>query len=133
MSLGDVERVKLPRQTDYIEWTFLARVISRFAVARRDGAEMCVRLLLDLVETLVESTCRSKFPRTKIGPSGMLSYQVSVSTLDLDELNILVEFEFEFKLKFEVNFKFRFEFRFEVQGRVEVELHLEVNIIWRRR
>ena len=93
MSVAEVESLKLPSlPADYIEWTFLARVISRFAVSRRDGSEACLHLLLDLVETLAQSTCPSKFPRTKIEANGTVSFTISISTLDLDELNVLVDF-----------------------------------------
>ena len=92
MPLGEVEKMLLPRQEDYLEWTFLARVISRFAVARRDGAETCLRLLLDLIEALADSTCTAEFPRTRIKANGSHSYTISIFTLDIEELNPLVDF-----------------------------------------
>mgnify|MGYP006137861257 CR=1 FL=1 len=92
MPVPDVERTLLPRQEDYLEWTFLARVISRFAVARRDGAETCLHLLLDLIEALADSTCTTEFPRTKTKANGSHSYTVSIFTLDIEELNSLVDY-----------------------------------------
>lgn len=92
MPVAEVEKTLLPRQKDYIEWTFLARVISRFAVARRDGAEACLRLLLDLIAALVDGTCTSEFSRTRIKADGSHSYTISIFTLDLEELNALVDY-----------------------------------------
>ena len=92
MPVPEVEKTLLPRQEDYLEWTFLARVISRFAVARRDGAEVCLRLLLDLIEALADNTCTAEFPRTKIQTNGSRSYNVSIFTLDIEELNALVDY-----------------------------------------
>ena len=92
VSTAEVEATKQPPQDSYLEWTFLARVISRFAVARRDGAVACVHLFLDLMEALVNNTYAAEFPRCKIKASGSYSYSISVFNVDVAEMAALAEY-----------------------------------------
>ena len=92
MPVAEVEKTLLPRQKDYIELTLLARFISRFAVASRDGAEACLRLLLDVIAALVDRTCTSEFCRTRINADGGHSHTISIFTPHLGELDALLEY-----------------------------------------
>ena len=92
LSSAEVEATKQPPQDSYLEWTFLARVISRFAVARRDGVVACMHLLLDLMEALVNNTYPAEFPRSKIKATGSYSYSISVFNVDVTEMDALAEY-----------------------------------------
>lgn len=83
VSEEEVEKTRQPPQ-EYLEWTFLARVISKYAKAR--NANACIGLTRHLIRTLVNGTYSSSFSKTKINGNGSSSYEFSMFSMDIDEL-----------------------------------------------
>jgi hypothetical protein len=91
MSRAEVEALQKPPRA-YLEWTFLARVISRFAKKTREGAAACVELTLQLINTLVDGTYRKEFPKTKVQGNGSSSHEISLFSMDIQELAAMVRY-----------------------------------------
>ena len=92
MPRAEVEALLRPPRASYLEFTFLARVISRFAKRAREGAEACVELTLQLVDRLVDGTYRKEFPKTIIQGNGSSSHSFSMFSMDIEELAALVRY-----------------------------------------
>lgn len=91
MTQAEVEALKKPPRA-YLEFTFLARVISRFAKRAREGAEACVELTLQLINTLVDGTYRKEFAKTKIQGNGSSSHEFSMFSMENEELAAMVRY-----------------------------------------
>jgi hypothetical protein len=92
MSNEEVVAIKKPASDQYLEWTFLARVINRFAKKSREGAVACVDFTLQLIDTLLDGTHAATFPKTKIKGSGSFSYEFSMFRINVDELAAMARY-----------------------------------------
>jgi hypothetical protein len=92
MPRAEVEALLKPPRTSYLEFTFLARVISRFAKRTREGAGGCVELTLQLINTLVDGTYLKEFPKTKIQGNEYSSRSLSMFSMDSEELAAMVRY-----------------------------------------
>ena len=92
MTREEVEARKLPPQDEYLEWTFLARVIPEYTVATRSSAiaKACVAFTVHLIDSLIEATYRRTFAKTKITGHGGSSSEVSLFSIDIEELAAMV-------------------------------------------
>ena len=89
VSREEVEATRLPPRK-CLEWTFLARVINRYAF--RQEAKACVELTLQLIDRLVSGTYSQTFAKTKIVGDGSSSHEFSMFSMDIEELEALTRY-----------------------------------------
>ena len=75
MQREEVEATKLPPEREYLEWTFLARYVSRYATVSRgeSSAQACMQVTVHLVDALINGTYRRSFSKTKVRRGGSSS------------------------------------------------------------
>lgn len=89
----DASKVEATRgsQNDYLEWTFLARIISLYAKRARWPA-LCVQYTLECIEDMVGATYMRHFPKVRVIGNGATSTTISGFKVSLEELRLLFEF-----------------------------------------
>ena len=85
-----VEEAKIKGDDEYLEWTYLARIINSYA--KRRGARECIDYTLEQIHNMIDATYMSQFPKVKVLGGGGMSTTISGFRVSLDELRLMFEF-----------------------------------------